>query len=363
MLKNFSISSRNMNSRYDTDHRRYQSSNTRHSLTSNNIFPTENSLNTKYQYQCNIHHKIYSLFCSTCDKDICLLCEKSHKNHKIYNSKNYKPTQKEIELLKQTIKKYYHDYNLLIEEVNFWKKGLDKKISYFIQNIQNFNSNDDIKFVENFDKNNNKFYDSIKFRKIYSYVMQNNSNNEFDLNNKIINSYSQNDDCKQSYKPFYNEQDFILSKNILKELIFSNDDINDINKFVSCSSMVINYINEFNEKCNIYLNNNGAKKAKSEKSNSKIYQTKTYSGYLNISSRYNNEDDKNYENDRKIIEKFIDFKEFYSQNPGNKIQTKFSPSFHTPKNMPMKSILKKKINKIILLKHHILQIFYSNPQI
>ena len=349
MLKNLSLSSRIFNSKYNTEHKRYQSSNTRHLPASNNIFLTENYVNTKYQ--CNIHHKNYSLFCSTCDKDICSLCEKSHRNHKIYNSKNYKPTQKEIDSLKQAIKKYCHDYNLLVDEVNFWKKGLDKKISYFIQNIQNFNSNDDIKFVDNFDINNTNFHESMKFRKIYSYLMPNNSNNGFDLNNKIINSYCQNDNDKQSYMPFYNEQDFLLTQNILKELIFSNDDINDINKFVSCSSMIINYINEFNKKCNIYLKSNGEKKAKSEKNSSKIYQTKTFSGKFNATSKYINEDYKNNnENDNKIIEKFIDFKEYYSQNPKNKVQARFSPSFHTPKNMPMKSILKNKSSQNYSLK-------------
>ena len=348
MLKKLSISSRLLNSKYDTEHKRYQSSNTRHLVASNNIFPTDDSLNTKYQ--CIIHYKNYSLFCSTCDKNICSLCERSHRNHKIYNSKNYKPTQKEIDSLKKTIKKYCHDYNLLIDEINFWKKGLDKKISYFLQNIQNINSNDDINFVDNFDIKNTNFYDSMKFRKIYSYIMPNNSNNELDSNNKIISSYSQNDNYKQNYMPFYNEQDFLLTQNILKELIFSNDDINDINKFVSCSSMIINYINEFNKKCNIYLND-GEKKAKSEKNNSKIYQTKTYSGKFNFASKYINEDYKNnYENDKKIIEKFIDFKEYYSQNPRNKVKDKFSPSFHTPRNMPMKSILKNNSNQRYSLK-------------
>ena len=361
MIKNLSLSSRILNPKYNTDKRRYQSSNERQLSASNNIFLTENSLNTKYQ--CIIHYKNYSLFCSTCDKNICSLCERSHRNHKIYNSKNYKPTQKEIDSLKKTIKKYCHDYNLLLDEINFWKKGLDKKISYFIQNIQNFNSNKDINFVNNFDINKTNFYDSMKFRKIYSYIMPNNSNNELDLNNKIINSYSQNDNNKQGYVPFYNEQDFILTHNILKELIMSNDDINDINKFVSCSSMIINYINEFNKKCNIYFKNNGEKKAKSEKNNSKIYKTKTYSRKFNNESKYINDDNKNnYENDKKIIEKFIDFKEYYSQNPKNKIEVKFSPSFHTPKNMPMKSILKNKSSQRYSLKtSHSSNILFKSP--
>ena len=128
MFKNLSLSSSIFTSK-NTQYKRYQSSNPKQFSSSNNIFLAEKSFNAKYK--CLLHQKNYSLFCSTCNKDICILCETNHRNHNIYNSKDFKPSSKEIHTLKKTIEKYLHDYNLLINELNFWKKVLDKKISYF----------------------------------------------------------------------------------------------------------------------------------------------------------------------------------------------------------------------------------------
>ena len=337
MYKNFQISSSIFNSQINARHERIHSINVNHNSKSCNIFISQNPFNPKYQ--CFIHKINYSLFCATCDKDICSFCIKNHKNHKLYDSKNFIPTEKEIYSLKKTIKKYYHDYNLLLTELNFWKKTLDKKIIFFIQNIRNFNSNDDINFVDEFDMNNTSFYESMKFRKIYSCVMPKREN-ETAENNKILNTLCQSD-LIQNYKPFYNNQDFLLSKNALNELISSNDDINNSKKFLSCSSLIINYITEFNQKCQNFLK----KAEKNYGKNNKIYRRNTFSGRLNMATKYLDEDYKsNYENnDKKIIEKYIDFREYYSQNPRNKLQS-LNPisSFlsNTPKVQPLKSILK-----------------------
>ena len=326
MFKNLSLSSSIFTSK-NTQYKRYQSSNPKQFSSSNNIFLAEKSFNAKYK--CLLHQKNYSLFCSTCNKDICILCETNHRNHNIYNSKDFKPSSKEIHTLKKTIEKYLHDYNLLINELNFWKKVLDKKISYFTQNIQSFNSNENIKFIDEFNPNYTCFYEAIKFRKIYSCIIPENSN-EIEINNKVINEYGKNH-RGEYYKPFYNSQDFLLSENILKELISSNDDINNMSKFISISSMIINYIIELNKKCQTFFKNDEINNSR----NDKEYEINTYSGKKN--SKYMSEDNMN-NNDNKIIEKFIDFKEYYNQNP-NKPMTLSSI---TPKSKYIRSILKNK---------------------
>ena len=37
--------------------------------------------NEKY-FKCNLHNESYTLYCEQCKKNICIICEKEHKNHK-----------------------------------------------------------------------------------------------------------------------------------------------------------------------------------------------------------------------------------------------------------------------------------------
>ena len=315
MFRTLSLSSSLFNTKLNSHHKRYQSTQTTHAQTPHKRILSENSFNTKNY--CIIHQKKYSLFCSTCNKDICLLCDKYHRNHYKYDYKDFIPTEKEIHTLKKTIKKYFHDYKMLLNELNFWKKLLDKKIAGFIQNFKNISSYEDVNFVDNFDIDDINFYDSIKFRKIYNSIMPNNSN-EVELNNKILKKCRQNNYNEYNNIPFYNNQDFLISKNILNVIISSNDDIHDINKFINCSSMIINYVIELNKKCQNMLNTI---------QNKKIYQSNTYSG-------------KKENNSNKIIEKFIDFKDYYN-NSKSKVNSKLkSFSNNTQKNNALKSFLK-----------------------
>ena len=97
------------------------------------------------------------------------------------------------------------------------------------------------------------------------------------MNNNKLNTYVKTD-SNQYYRPFYNNKDYLLSKTILNELISSNDDINNANKFVSCSSTVINYITELNKKCLNFFKNEEI----NINSSNKKYQINTYSGTINI---------------------------------------------------------------------------------
>ena len=99
MLKTISSCYAIFHPKVKSQHKRYLSTNLKNAQNPNNIFLCENSINDKYY--CIIHKKKYSLFCSTCNKDICFLCEKSHRDHDMYNYKDFIPTEKEINLLKK----------------------------------------------------------------------------------------------------------------------------------------------------------------------------------------------------------------------------------------------------------------------
>ena len=71
MFKNLSLSSSIFNSN-DIPSKRYQSSNQKQSNRVNNIFLLEKPFIAKYY--CLFHQKNYSLFCSTCEQDICSIC-------------------------------------------------------------------------------------------------------------------------------------------------------------------------------------------------------------------------------------------------------------------------------------------------
>ena len=323
-----------LDSKINDNHKRYPSINSKYQLTSRNIFNSDDSFN--YNRQCNIHRKKYTSFCTTCNRDICPSCEKKHMNHYLYEYKDLIPTYKEIKILKSEFKKYFHDYKMLLNEILFWKKILDKIIDDFANNIQVFNSNDDINFVENFSiENNSSYYELMRFRKLFSIMI---SKKETKINNRI--STKQNDE--NINMPFYNNEDFYKSKSILNELISSNDDMNNMNKFISCSSMLINYIIELNKKCDNFSNEDKKKKILR-----RIYKTGTYSEKFNSSFKYANDINKiRKSGDNKIIEKFIDFRDFYTRNNNNTIMpssTYYSTSI-TPKNNPLQLKLKTKNN-------------------
>ena len=210
--------------------------------------------------------------------------------------KKYALKEEEIISLKNEFNKYSHDYGLLISELNFWKKILDKKICEFLKNIQDFMNNELFKFVQNFNHEKADFNDCIKFKKIF------------------------NETFRTIYKPFMNSNDFSLSKSLLNELITFNNVPNDINKFIICSSKVLSYIVELNKKCQ---NSFGLNEQQNKISN------------IDLSSvNVLDNDNKPAYTEKKIIEKYIDFKDSYSLNRNKKILPLqlYSQSSITPRN-------------------------------
>ena len=212
MLKTLSISSSIFDKNLNGTHKRNPSSNIPKDISVNNIFLTGNAPSPKYQ--CATHKESFISFCSNCNKDICSFCEKNHRSHQLYSYRTFIPNEKEINSLKKAIYKYYHDYQLILNEITLWKNLLEEKILCFKYNFKTYNSNDNIiNFIENFNRSNTCFSEAMKFRKIFSTIMP---KNETEMNNKILSKFLQNNNKK--YNPFYNVDIFLSI--ILSILIF-----------------------------------------------------------------------------------------------------------------------------------------------
>ena len=335
MLKTLSITSNIFDKNLNGTHKRNPSSNIPKDISVNNIFLTGNASSPKYQ--CATHKKSFTSFCSNCNKDICSSCEKNHRNHQLYLYRTFIPNEKEIGALKKTIYKYYHDYQLILNEIVFWKNLLEEKIACFKNNFRAYIANDNIiNFIDNYNRSNTCFSEAVKFRKIFSAIMP---KNETDMNNKILSKLRQNINNK-SYNPFYNVDNFQLAQNVIREIISLNEDINNKHKFINCSSLIINYIIELNKKCQNIKNDKILDK--------KIYKINTYNGRLPCSRYINNEfkkDNNDYE-DKKIIEKQINFKDYHNQRKQKTLPILYvlSDYNNTSKNEVVNRILRKNNN-------------------
>ena len=336
MLKTLSISSSIFDKNLNGTHKRNPSSNIPKDISVNNIFLTGNAPSPKYQ--CATHKESFISFCSNCNKDICSSCEKNHRSHQLYSYRTFIPNEKEINSLKKAIYKYYHDYQLILNEITLWKNLLEEKILCFKYNFKTYNSNDNIiNFIENFNRSNTCFSEAMKFRKIFSTIMP---KNETEMNNKILSKFLQNNN--KNYNPFYNVDNFQLAQNVIKEIISLNEDINNNHKFINCSSLIINYIIELNKKCQNIKNDKIIDK--------KIYKINTYNGRLPCNRYLNNElkKDNNDSEDKKIIEKQINFKDYHNQRKQKMLPILYVLSANNnniPKNEVVKRILRNK-NKL-----------------
>ena len=335
MLKTLPISSSIFDKNLNGTHKRNPSSNIPKDISVNNIFLTGNDPSPKYQ--CTTHKKSFTSFCSNCNKDICSSCEKNHRNHQLYPYRTFIPNEKEINSLKKTIYKYYHDYQIILNEIILWKNLLDEKILCFKHNFKTYNADDNIiNFIDNFNRSNTCFSEAMKFRKIFSTIMP---KNETDMNNKILSKCLQNNN--KNYNPFYNIDNFQLAQKVIKEIISLNEDINNNHKFINCSSLIINYIIELNKKCQNIKNDKITDK--------KIYKINTYNGRLPCNRYLNNEfkKDNNDSEDRKIIEKQINFKDYHNQKKQKILPILYVLSANNnniPNNEAVKRILRNKNN-------------------
>ena len=166
-------------------------------------------------YICNIHNGIYNKYCINCKKNICINCEKDHINHKCENFKDIFPdkemTLKEIQNLKKTLDQFKWEIKAIITK-------LDKIIDYFEIYYQIFN------------ELAKSFYD-MKYK---NYKLIKNIN-EFKKYNNVIE-----EDIKK-----------ITNNQALEELIKLYDKINENNNYIMAEIM----IDENNKKDDIRIIN------------------------------------------------------------------------------------------------------------
>ena len=227
---------------------------------------------------CNFHNEKYELYCKTCSCEFCKYCLKFHSNHHLINYNQINPSQEEIELLINTMKKYIEDYNNLLTEIFSWKKILDKMITDLINQIKNNKRiNDNINFIYNISNNNYMNYKSImKFRQLFNNMIE----PELNYNNKKILIFMEKDDNINNEINYENNMGIFEYNHYNKMKICLNKIINNKkieNNFKFISNCIINILLEnyiFSQKI---LNNN----------------------LINNNSNYHN-------NKNNIIEKYID---------------------------------------------------------
>ena len=107
----------------------------------------------KHQYLCEIHSKKYVGYCTSCNKNICLLCTSNHSGHELLQLNEIQPPTKKIDDLKQKFTTYKKNNAELINKMTLWLE----KITYFTNKIIDILKNNVIIYDEvlnNYDSNN-----------------------------------------------------------------------------------------------------------------------------------------------------------------------------------------------------------------
>ena len=197
-------------------------------------------------YICIKHNEAYAKYCNDCEKDICMKCEKNHKNHKAVYYGDILPNEDNyLKELREYLNKFNNDIKEIIKKFEDVMENMEfyYDLSY---RIINNNKNRNYKLLKNineFINNNQKILNEIK-----------EINDENIINKKIMNIM--NIGNKMDYN-------FILGEIDIKDKDI-NKDIRIINSFeqVKREKMWENnendYMNE-NEKdiknCEISINN------------------------------------------------------------------------------------------------------------
>ena len=203
-------------------------------------------------YICSKHNKEYNSYCEKCKEDICLFCEKEHKEHKITLYTEIIPENtdnKNLKFFKDVIiKQLKNKIEMLIDRLNNVMNNIKKyiKISEDIYNNYNMN-NINYNILQNFNYNyqfiTGDFYiykDCRKITKDYNYkgfipfilkIYNEMNKNEIDLiyninnNQKNIKIFGENfvKVNKNLCKIIYNNKEYDLSEEFNCENIESNE--------------------------------------------------------------------------------------------------------------------------------------------
>ena len=201
----------------------------------NILYPFSNNM-------CNIHKKEYYFYCKTCSIDICYFCQNFHRNHELINYQIIVPTDEEIQLLVNSIKKYKEGYNNLLIEIFKWREEIDKMIIYIQEKLKDNNVLNNINFIYDFNYYNINYNSILKFRQLFSNIIdpkyiQNNNN----ILNYMIKDNDINYNCYNENKMgLFNYNNYSMMKFCLDKIKGKNNEIS----FLNNSNLIIKILSD-----------------------------------------------------------------------------------------------------------------------
>ena len=95
-------------------------------------------------FVCNLHNELYNAYCKNCNRDICLICEKEHTEHKKLFYGSIIPDKKDLENginnLSKTIDELKDEINKIIKQLNEIMKNMDIYNKIYNDIINNYNN-------------------------------------------------------------------------------------------------------------------------------------------------------------------------------------------------------------------------------
>ena len=187
----------------------------------------------KKNYICDKHYDSYTKFCIKCKENLCMICEKDHKDHGMIYLGDIIPNKenitKRINELRKYIDKLEKDLNELLKIIN----NVKINIELFFKIYNDLNNNYEIKYknyqilknISEFDNYSNDIINDIK-KVIYE-------KNIFNKVNNLINIFYKMNYKSQKNNSYFNKVNYIFNKepqNLKYKLdITNNNDSSGIN--------------------------------------------------------------------------------------------------------------------------------------
>ena len=250
---------------------------------------------------CEEHSEFYNSYCKSCQKNLCIECEKFHRNHKIETYGNIVPDKNK---LKQDLKEYktiiekFNDsikatinklkqlvdnmnilYEIYEDMVNNYINSKSKRNYEIISNINEFRLNDNnfIKIMQQFIQMKDDYHQIPNLLNVYDKMVSAKFENKFesfdDIYKKYIEIKSQNEflksqlnkDNEKNFQNFNNSNPIFnnsnnLQKNFINNVNFEFQGKNPINDNMTNMNQIMNnnMINNHNMNIlnNFEMNNN-----------------------------------------------------------------------------------------------------------
>ena len=250
---------------------------------------------------CEEHSEFYNSYCKSCQKNLCIECEKFHRNHKIETYGNIVPDKNK---LKQDLKEYktiiekFNDsikatinklkqlvdnmnilYEIYEDMVNNYINSKSKRNYEIISNINEFRLNDNnfIKIMQQFIQMKDDYHQIPNLLNVYDKMVSAKFENKFesfdDIYKKYIELKSQNEflksqlnkDNEKNFQNFNNSNPIFnnsnnLQKNFINNVNFEFQGKNPINDNMTNMNQIMNnnMINNHNMNIlnNFEMNNN-----------------------------------------------------------------------------------------------------------